>query len=229
MYLIELIVVHDVLMLLFINLYFIIKWKTLNCLIIVIESLEHRNKYKTQNYSSVTSTIVRWNNDAGTITLEHRHTGTSTRWNIDTLEHRHVFKYNFSQESSNFSVKWFCLTGWTRVQFSPVTGKKFIDAGTSTNIDAGTSTGIHAWTSTYINAGTSTDIHAGTSTDSHSGTTTNQFLFALEQRHLNIDMSNAGTTTISSAGTSTFITSEHRQNCAGTSTKCAGTSTPCLF
>ena len=39
-------------------------------------------------------------------------------------------------------------------------------------------------------------------------------------------MSNSGTTTISSAGTSTFITIEHRQNCAGTSTKCAGTSTP---
>jgi len=113
--------------------------------------------------------------------IDTRHAGTSTHWNIDTLEHRHVFKYDFSQESSNFSVKWFCLTGWTRVQFSPVTGKKFIDVGTSTNIDSGTSTDIHAGTSTCINAGTSTNIHDGTSTDSHSGTITNQFLFALEQ------------------------------------------------
>ena len=92
-----------------------------------------------------------------------------------------IFKCNFSQESSNFSVKWFCLTGWIRVQFPPVTGKKkLIDAGTSTNIDTGTSTNIHAGTSTCINTGTLTNIHAGTSTDSHSGTITNQFLFALE-------------------------------------------------
>ena len=157
--------------------------------------------------------------------MKHRHTGTSTHWNIDTLEHRHVFKCDFSQESSNFSVKWFCLTGWTRVQFSPVTGKKFIDVGTSTNIDSGTSTDIHAGTSTCINAGTSTNIHDGTSTDSHSGTTTNQFLFALEQCHLNNHTLSAGTSTVRSIRTSTIITFEHRQSCAGTSTLCVGTVT----
>ena len=77
-----------------------------------IDTLEHRHA----------GTSTRWNID----TLEHRHSGTSTRWNIDTLEHRQMFKCSFSQGSSNFSVKWFCLTGWTRVQFSQVTSKKFI-------------------------------------------------------------------------------------------------------
>ena len=171
----------------------------------------------------------RWNIDtlehrhSGTSTrdtLEHRHTGTSTRWNIDMSLNMTSHKNLVTSRWSGFV--WQDGPGFNSHPWQP--GKKFIDVGTSTNIDSGTSTDIHAGTSTCINAGTSTNIHDGTSTDSHSGTTTNQFLFALEQCHLNNHTLSAGTSTVRSIRTSTIITFEHRQSCAGTSTLCAGTS-----